>query len=176
VAVDNSEDFTNLYQGDTGYRQIAMMYDIPYSSSPANGVNIGDAQTDPPPLILGSNTAAGFMLRLDGSNNKMILLSTAAAQYLELGLAGATPAFRPDTDDAIDLGDLANGLRWADLYLSGLAQIGGALDHDGTAVGFYGTAPVAKPTVTGSRAGNAALASLLTALASQGLITDSSTA
>lgn len=43
-------------------------------------------------------------------------------------------------------------------------------------VGFYNTAPVAKPTVTGSRGGNAALASLLTALAGQGLLTDSSTA
>lgn len=42
-------------------------------------------------------------------------------------------------------------------------------------VGFYGTAAVAKPTITGSRGGNAALASLLTALASQGLITDSTT-
>jgi hypothetical protein len=42
--------------------------------------------------------------------------------------------------------------------------------------GFYGTEPVAKPTVTGSRGGNAALASLLTALASQGLVTDSTTA
>lgn len=41
-------------------------------------------------------------------------------------------------------------------------------------VGFYNTAPVAKPTVTGSRGGNAALASLLTALAGQGLLTDSS--
>jgi hypothetical protein len=51
----------------------------------------------------------------------------------------------------------------------------GALNHDGTTVGFYGSTPVTKPTVTGSRAGNAALASLLTQLASQGLITDSST-
>lgn len=41
-------------------------------------------------------------------------------------------------------------------------------------VGFLGTAPVAKQTVTGSRGGNAALASLLTALATFGLITDSS--
>lgn len=42
---------------------------------------------------------------------------------------------------------------------------------------FYGlSTPVPKPTVTGSRAGNAALASLLSALAAQGLITDSSTA
>jgi len=42
--------------------------------------------------------------------------------------------------------------------------------------GFYGTSPVSKPTVTGSRAGNAALASFLTALASEGLITDSTSA
>lgn len=43
-------------------------------------------------------------------------------------------------------------------------------------VGFYNTDPIAKPTVTGSRGGNAALASALTALASLGLITDSTTA
>jgi hypothetical protein len=42
--------------------------------------------------------------------------------------------------------------------------------------GVNGSAPPAKPTVTGSRAANAALASLLTALASYGLVTDSSTA
>jgi hypothetical protein len=41
---------------------------------------------------------------------------------------------------------------------------------------FNNTAPIAKPTVTGSRGGNAALASLLTALANYGLITDSTTA
>ena len=44
------------------------------------------------------------------------------------------------------------------------------------AVGFNGTNPIAKPTVTGSRGGNAALASLLTALANYGLITDSTSA
>lgn len=43
-------------------------------------------------------------------------------------------------------------------------------------VGFYNAALAAKQTVTGSRGGNAALASLLTALATVGLITDSSTA
>lgn len=43
-----------------------------------------------------------------------------------------------------------------------------------SAVGFHGSTPIAKPTVTGSRGGNAALASLLTQLASYGLITDSS--
>jgi hypothetical protein len=43
-------------------------------------------------------------------------------------------------------------------------------------VGFNGTTNIAKPTVTGSRGGNAALASLLTALADYGLIVDSSSA
>lgn len=42
-------------------------------------------------------------------------------------------------------------------------------------VSFNGAAPAAKPTVSGSRGGNAALASLLTALEAYGLITDSST-
>lgn len=45
-----------------------------------------------------------------------------------------------------------------------------------TTVGFNNTNPIAKPTVTGSRGGNAALASLLTALANYGLITDSTSA
>ena len=43
-------------------------------------------------------------------------------------------------------------------------------------VGFYGTTPAAKPTVTGSRTDGTALTSLLTALATLGLITDSTTA
>ena len=40
---------------------------------------------------------------------------------------------------------------------------------------FYGAPPVVKPTVTGARGANVALTSLLTALAAQGLITNSST-
>jgi parallel beta-helix repeat protein len=54
-------------------------------------------------------------------------------------------------------------------------RIDGQIDHNGTTVGFYGTTPAAQPTVTGSKGGNAALASLLTALATLGLVTDSTT-
>jgi hypothetical protein len=43
-------------------------------------------------------------------------------------------------------------------------------------IGFFNATPVAKPTVTGSRATGAALVSLLNALASLGLITNSTTA
>ena len=42
--------------------------------------------------------------------------------------------------------------------------------------GFNNTAPIAKPTVSGAKASNAALASLIAALASYGLITDTTTA
>jgi hypothetical protein len=42
-------------------------------------------------------------------------------------------------------------------------------------VGFNGATPLAKPTITGSRGSNAAVASLLTALAAYGLIIDSTT-
>jgi len=61
------------------------------------------------------------------------------------------------------------------LKVVGNAEIDGDLNHDGSNVGFYGTAPVAKPTVTGSKGGNVALASLLTALAGLGLIVDNTT-
>jgi hypothetical protein len=45
----------------------------------------------------------------------------------------------------------------------------------GTGLGFFGTPAIAKPTVSGSKGGNAALTSLITALANYGLITDSTT-
>lgn len=50
------------------------------------------------------------------------------------------------------------------------------IEWNATGLGFFGTAPIAKPTVTGSRSGNAALASLCAQLAALGLITDSTTA
>lgn len=50
------------------------------------------------------------------------------------------------------------------------------INCNATGIGFFAAAPVAKPTVTGSRGGNAALTSFLTAIADLGLITDSTTA
>jgi hypothetical protein len=52
---------------------------------------------------------------------------------------------------------------------------GGLIQLLGNNIGFFNAFPVGKPTVAGSRGGNAALASLLTALANLGLITDSTT-
>ena len=47
--------------------------------------------------------------------------------------------------------------------------------HRGTLVGFYNASPTPQPVVSGSRGGNTALASLLTAMSSLGLITNSTT-
>lgn len=50
------------------------------------------------------------------------------------------------------------------------------LDGSGNKLGFHGATSVAQQTVTGSRGGNAALASLLTKLATLGLIVDGTSA
>jgi len=50
-----------------------------------------------------------------------------------------------------------------------------AANAAGNQLGFYGATPTSKPTVSGAKGGNAALGSLLTALANLGLIADSST-
>ncbi len=55
-------------------------------------------------------------------------------------------------------------------YSTGSATLGTASNK----VGFYGSAGATQPTVTGSRGGNAALQSLLTQLASLGILVDSS--
>ncbi len=57
------------------------------------------------------------------------------------------------------------------IHSSGYVQIGASTTDN---VGFFGSTGAAKATVSGSRGGNAALASLLTQLAAYGLITDGS--
>ena len=52
-------------------------------------------------------------------------------------------------------------------------EVDGNINHDVSNIGLFGTAPVAQQTITGSRAGNVALANLLTGLANYGLIIDS---
>lgn len=68
------------------------------------------------------------------------------------------------------------------LFQSGLTVQGGFAHQTGTFTtanvnhGFFGSAAIAKPTVSGSRGGNAALNSLCSELANLGLITNSTSA
>lgn len=61
------------------------------------------------------------------------------------------------------------------VHTSGNETIGGDKKFSGK-TGFNNTAAITKPVVTGSRGGNAALASLITAMSNYGLVTDSSSA
>jgi hypothetical protein len=85
------------------------------------------------------------------------------------------------TNNWAGIGTDSAGHLWFRTGLSGTPTASLAVLNDGGTlivgnVGFYGTTPPAKQTVTGARASNAALTSLLTALAAIGLITNSSSA
>lgn len=104
-----------------------------------------------------------------------------AAGALELGKQGRSSASTPFIDFHSSTNDIDYDVRI--IASGGSATVGqglltltagGGVKISG-AVGFNNTSPLAKPTVTGSRGGNAALANLLTSLANYGLITDSST-
>jgi hypothetical protein len=106
--------------------------------------------------------------RPDGTGSNLRLSVAGASGTVVDVLSVFEASMRPGVTNTIDLG--VTGTRWRNLYLSGV------LDHSGASAGFFGATPAAKPTITGSRAGNAALADLLTSLATLGLITDSTTA
>lgn len=72
--------------------------------------------------------------------------------------------------------DVALKAALAGAAFTGPVSVAGNLQHLSGQLGFYGASTIARPTVTGSRGGNAAVASLLTALAGLGLITNSTSA
>lgn len=106
-----------------------------------------------------SATISSFAIRL-GANQS-------------IGLNGASMSGNGGTFGVSTLSTSLGALYSNNFGISNLQwqDVGGA-----AALGFYGTSPVIKQAATGSRGGNAALASLLTALATIGLITDSTTA
>lgn len=61
-------------------------------------------------------------------------------------------------------------------HSAGVSLAAGMLRANTNVLGFFGATASAKPTITGSRGGNAALADLLTKLATLGLITDGTSA
>lgn len=88
--------------------------------------------------------------------HRSTLVETAllGAAYLYRGFAGAT--------GVTEVFSVNN---------SGDVMIDGDINHDGDAVGFFGTAPAAKPTVVGTVA-DAVAGSILDALVALGLVTD----
>jgi hypothetical protein len=114
----------------------------------------------------GYGFAGNALIHVSRVGNELELKANAA--ILRVGANGQLYAPTTGGGSTRDLGLTGAANRWRNLFL------GGALDHNGSTIGVFGTAPTTKQTVSGSRGGNEALESLLTALAAYGLITDSS--
>lgn len=117
-------------------------------------------------------TLASFRALIDASDNTFIDLDAAVSVtnknatlrfFRNLNTGSSTASIAVKKGDGTNTDTLTFNAKTGSLAIAGM-------------VGFNGTAAPAKPSVAGSRAGNAALASLLTALASTGLLTDSSSA
>ncbi|WP_238008293.1 hypothetical protein KZZ52_58435 [Dactylosporangium sp. AC04546] len=128
-----------------------------------NSVNtVAGGNTNQPHVYLESATATsvGQSSRVTGdTSSRLVQLVSGELQWGPGNAARDTKLYRsaPQTTT-----------------LEGSLRVAGDLRHLGSTLGFYNGAGVAK--VTGSRGGNAALASLLTALSTLGLLTDSTTA
>lgn len=129
TATDNSNDYTNLYQGNSTYQQISIMYAI--EDNGLNAINIGDGATDPCPLYWGtSGTTAGFKMKWDPANNKFIMTTvgvkgnTCGIFEIELNHATIQECIRPATNNKIDIGDIANTLKFRNGYFAGTLSIG----------------------------------------------------
>ena len=158
------------------------------------GITVDAPSTDPINL---NQTGTGSYIRINGSTGEIdingqtasssifvdaaasIGISAGAGILIEAdGAAGVTVA-TPSPGGPILLQTNGSGVDIdiesagdVDISASGNVSVAQALGH----LGFYGVTGITQPTVTGSRGGNAALHSLLSALANLGLIIDSTTA
>lgn len=115
---------------------------------------------------------AGNTLDFMTANGRANLRSGTHA-WVAAGTGGSSLSLwlRPKSGGALDLRD-DSGVSTARIDTGGDLTLG----QTGKGVGFYGGSPVVQPTVTGAKLpSDVVLASLLTALAAQGLIVDSST-
>lgn len=117
-------------------------------------------------FISGNNptTSGGIAIAADATNQHALLLTDSTKSNFY----------------AFDLPAASGGVLRVRCQSGGASsfEVGtdGSLRHLSTKFGAFGAAVTTKPTVTGSRGGNAALASLITALATLGWVTDSTTA
>lgn len=120
--------------------------------------NFGTNTSNSAVNIRGSNSGLAGGTNVNVRNNNTLIIAMGNKSAIVGGAYDATP------------------LLWsnAELHTQTDFRVNGALRIT-SSIGFFNTAPGGKPTVSGSRGANAALASLLTGLAGLGLVTDSTT-
>src|SRR6185312_914666 len=150
------------------------------TGTPVNYITTIATGTGVSPIIeAASSVDANAYLELRGGGTSGttsgVLIGSGVAQRIAafIGVASALSSFSftsaaSGTNVLLDVGGTATGLS-----IGGTTATGVILGKSGGTLGAYGSAGATKPTVTGSRGANAALASLMTALSSIGLVTDS---
>ncbi|MEV4532553.1 hypothetical protein AB0J82_01840 [Asanoa sp. NPDC049518] len=134
-------------------------------------------------VVINRNTGVALAVNTTGAAGQAVVVTgadTASAAYQTKITGDTTNRFRVLVDGKMEWGN-GTAARDTNLYRSGVdtlktddtLHVGSYFRHLGAGLGFFGAAAVTKPTVSGSRGGNAALTSLVTALASLGLITNS---
>lgn len=138
--------------------------------------------------ILGGATAsAGFQIDDTASPSRVSVANVEAAGVVEVNADGginlettgaAAPISIASDAGPIHIESNTDLTLQSDTTSTKIVAGGGTMIEVATPaqIGFFGSAPIARPTVTGSRASGAALASLLTELALLGLIVDGTSA
>jgi hypothetical protein len=143
-------------------------------------------------LAANASSVATAFLRDDSSSAiSLDIRGTHASAAIQIGsqagpLVFNNPSGNFKLQQAFNPGDYLTGTAAGDgVILTGAKTVhigqgaGAAILRVGGAaagIGFFGTTPTAKPTVSGAKGSNAALGSLLAALAAYGLVTDSTSA
>ena len=164
--------FTNLDFGVNGSRRAF------FSENGLNAIRYGAQSgmrgyrangTDASPTAT-ADTAILFDFNAYGHNGTDFAPSGVVRFRQDGAISGANC---PGSVSLIGRDSSGNGQTGVVVRASGTTEIRLALAHQGSTLGFFGATPTTKPTITGSRGGNAALADLLTKLAGLGLLTDS---
>jgi hypothetical protein len=193
AAIDSVTDIRNTDAGQTAFtvRQNpvggstpchALQVSQAARSGKGAGVNVVSNSTEAPAYRA---RAAGPLIQLHNSRNELVFEVSNAGVITTGSFSGALTLTSLETSGDVAVGDdLAVS---GDMNITGYTTLaGGQANGDwavfgafsalGSSLGFFGTTATTKRTVSGSRGGNAALASLITSLAAYGLITDGSSA
>ncbi|MFD9223837.1 collagen-like protein [Streptomyces sp. NPDC060064] len=139
-----------------------------------SGVNSSDDVNVNGGNLTVTDFAKGYRFRVDGSSLDLEATGTdlIVSNWSGSGFNGTQRSYLRLSADAQNI-QIAGKVEFADsLY----GTVRHTLDGAANTLGFHGATPVTRQAVTGSRGGNAALASLLTALDTLGIIDDQTTA
>lgn len=180
VIQDNLVAGVQITQGNVGGSRAAIQFGS--GTNPSWDVGQDPTASGSGSFYVRDVFANAFRMCIDSSGNFSIGPGTgAAAATLDIALpattslkvrhtGGSTLGFTA-TSTTANMGTYNNAGALSILQ-NGAARI---ILGTGGEMGFFGSAGTTRPTITGSRGGNAALADLLTKLASLGVLIDSST-